>query len=113
MSIVEETPRSKVYESNAGAAEYLDCSENWLDKDRMNHPPKIPFFKLGTRIKYKIADLDGYMEANKVGGQEASVGPESPAAEPTPSVKNVRKAQSKPDEGMKRKRPAPGQEVAA
>ena len=50
--------RSNAYVSNSEAAMFLSCSQNWLDKDRMNHPPKIPFFKLGTRIKYKIGDLE-------------------------------------------------------
>jgi len=49
------------------AADYLDCSRNFLDRDRLTRLDGIPFAKLGRHIRYDIADLDAYLERTKCG----------------------------------------------
>lgn len=51
------------------AAQYLDCSESLLEKDRVYGLLKIPFSRIGRRIVYDLHDLDRYLEANKVSWQ--------------------------------------------
>ena len=47
------------------AAEYLGCSRNFLDKDRVTRLHGIPFCHLGRHIRYDQADLDAFMERTK------------------------------------------------
>lgn len=46
------------------AAQYLGCSRNFLDKDRISKLHGIPFTKLGRNIRYDRFLLDAFMEAN-------------------------------------------------
>ena len=48
------------------AADYLGCSRNFLDKDRVNRLHGIPFARLGRHIRYSRAALDAYLEATQV-----------------------------------------------
>lgn len=47
------------------AAEYLGCSRNFLDKDRLTQLHSIPFARLGRHIRYDRADLDLFLENSK------------------------------------------------
>ena len=48
------------------AAKYLDCSRNFLDKDRIQRLHGIPLARLGRHIRYDIADLDKFLEGTKL-----------------------------------------------
>lgn len=48
------------------AADYLNCSEAFLAKDRVTGLHGIPFTRLGRHIRYDLADLDAFLERNKV-----------------------------------------------
>ena len=50
------------------AAIYLDCSRNFLDKDRQTRLHGIPFSRLGRHIRYDVADLDAFLERTKTQG---------------------------------------------
>lgn len=47
------------------AADYLGCSRNFLDKDRVTRLHGIPFAKLGRHIRYDVTDLDAFLEQSK------------------------------------------------
>jgi len=47
------------------AADYLGCSKDFLNKDRVQFR-RIPFSRLGRTVKYDINDLDAHLEAAKV-----------------------------------------------
>jgi excisionase family DNA binding protein len=47
------------------AAQYLGCSRNFLDKDRVHRLHGIPFCRLGRHIRYDQFDLDAYLEGSK------------------------------------------------
>ena len=47
------------------AAEYLGCSRNFLDKDRLTHLHGIHFCRLGRHFRYEQSALDAFMERNK------------------------------------------------
>lgn len=51
--------------STRGAAAYLNCSKNFLDKDRLTRLHGIPFTTLGRKILYDIADLDAFLTQRK------------------------------------------------
>ena len=45
------------------AAEYLNVSEAFLNRDRVEGA-RIPFIRIGTRtIRYRMQDLEAYIEA--------------------------------------------------
>lgn len=48
------------------AASYLGCSKSTLDRDRCTGLLGIPFTRLGKKILYDTADLDAFLESNKV-----------------------------------------------
>ena len=52
------------------AAKHLDCSKSFLDKDRTERTPKIPFSRLGRHIRYDVYDLDAFLESQKTGGDK-------------------------------------------
>ena len=58
--------------SNAEAAEYLGCSENFLDKDRLTRLHGVPFTRLGRHIRYDLADLDAFLERGKMQAEAAA-----------------------------------------
>lgn len=45
------------------AAQYLGCSRNFLDKDRITKLHGIPFTRLGRNIRYDRLQLDAFLEA--------------------------------------------------
>jgi len=47
------------------AADYLGCSRNFLDKNRVTRLHNIPFARLGRHIRYDRADLDAFLERSK------------------------------------------------
>ena len=47
------------------AAEYLQVSPGFLEKDRLNNVYKIPFYKIGVHIRYKKEDLDEWLEKSR------------------------------------------------
>ena len=49
------------------AAIHLGCSENFLARDRLYRLHGIPFCRLGRHIRYDVADLDSFLERNKIG----------------------------------------------
>ena len=49
------------------AAEYLGCSRNFLDRDRLSRIHGIPFSKLGRHIRYDTEDLDAHLLRSKCG----------------------------------------------
>jgi predicted DNA-binding transcriptional regulator AlpA len=53
------------------AARYIGMSESFLRKGRMQgtrqgKTPPPPFLRLGRSIKYRISDLDSWLEARRV-----------------------------------------------
>ncbi len=48
------------------AADYLGCSRNFLDKDRLSRLHGIPFSRLGRHIRYSRDALDAYLESTQV-----------------------------------------------
>lgn len=46
------------------AAEFLNVSRSFLDKDRINQK-SIPFMRIGRKIAYDINDLEAFMEQQK------------------------------------------------
>ena len=46
------------------AAGYLGCSRNFLDRDRVERRHGIPFSRLGRHIRYRISELDAFLERN-------------------------------------------------
>ncbi len=47
------------------AADYLKCSRNFLDKDRVTRLHGIPFARLGRHIRYSRDALDAYLESTQ------------------------------------------------
>lgn len=46
-----------------GAAQYLGCSKKWLELKRLTGGgPR--FFRLGRAVRYRLADLQAYVEEN-------------------------------------------------
>jgi len=56
----------------AEAAEYLGCSPNFLDKDRLTCLHGIPYTRLGRHIRYDVADLDAFLQRRKVRAEGAA-----------------------------------------
>lgn len=51
--------------SVAEAADYLGCSRNFLDRDRITKLHGIRFSRLGRHVRYDRVDLDAFLEACK------------------------------------------------
>ena len=62
----ENNQQNRRWLTVVAAAIYLDCSRNLLDKDRITKLHGIPYSRLGRHIRYDRADLDAFLEANKV-----------------------------------------------
>lgn len=50
------------------AARYLGVKDQTLRAWRSNGAVKIPFIKLGKAVIYRVADLDAFIERNRVAG---------------------------------------------
>lgn len=66
---IESAARVLLTESET--AQYLSVSRPFLRKARMNgdrtgHAPGPPFLKAGRMIRYRVADLDQWIEAHLV-----------------------------------------------
>jgi hypothetical protein len=47
----------------AAAASLIGMSPSWLEHDRMNMRPEIPYVRIGRRaVRYRVADLIAYVE---------------------------------------------------
>ena len=62
---------ARVFMTETEAAEYIGMSCSYLRQDRMNgfrakRTPGPPYVRLGRRIKYIQADLDAWIEQNRV-----------------------------------------------
>ena len=68
MSIKNQThtASSNIWMTVAEAATYLRCSQTFLNTDRLTRLHNIPFSRLGRHIRYSVADLDAWLEAQKV-----------------------------------------------
>lgn len=52
-----------------GAANILGMSASWLEHDRQQPTPRIPFVRFGARaVRYRIDDLVNYQTAQAGGG---------------------------------------------
>ena len=60
-----DSTNSRRWLPTEGAANYLGCSRNFLDKDRVTRLHNIPFCRLGRHIRYDVADLDAFLERHK------------------------------------------------
>ena len=63
---MKEAPNQNRWLSPEQAAQYLGCSRNFLDKDRIQRLHGIPFAKLGRHIRYDVVDLDSWLEGTKL-----------------------------------------------
>lgn len=53
------------------AAHYLNISKGTLANWRTKGYPKLPYVKLGGSVKYRINDLDAYLESQSHNAVEA------------------------------------------
>jgi len=56
------------------AAHYLSMSRSFLRQGRMNgdrenRTPPPPYYKIGRSVRYKISDLDTWLEQFRQGGE--------------------------------------------
>ena len=56
------------------AAHYLSMSRSFLRQGRMNgdrenRTPTPPYYKIGRSVRYKISDLDTWLEQFRQGGE--------------------------------------------
>ena len=56
------------------AAQYLSMSRSFLRQGRMNgdgenRTPTPPYYKIGRSVRYKISDLDTWLEQFRQGGE--------------------------------------------
>jgi len=56
------------------AAHYLSMSRSFLRQGRMNgdrenRTPTPPWYKIGRSVRYKISDLDNWLEQFRQGGE--------------------------------------------
>jgi len=62
----QPAPVQKRWLTPAEAAQHLNCSKNFLDKNRTTRICQIPFTRLGRLIRYDVFDLDAHLETAKV-----------------------------------------------
>ncbi len=55
------------------AAEFLGLAVQTLRVWRVNQRVRIPFVKLGRAVKYRRSDLEKFLDANTVTGDDAEV----------------------------------------
>jgi excisionase family DNA binding protein len=49
------------------AAEFLGCKENTLAVWATNQRYDLPFYKVGRLVKYKLSDLENFIDKNQQG----------------------------------------------
>ncbi len=64
-NFVSHTNQSKLM-TNEEAAEYLGVASNSLAVWRTTKRYTIPYVKVGRLVKYRIADLDAFLESRTV-----------------------------------------------
>lgn len=69
---MNKTDTPKRWLSVTEAAQYLSCSRNFLDKDRVTRLHGIRFSRLGRHVRYDVEDLDAFLEASKDSHVEGS-----------------------------------------
>lgn len=57
--------------NSTDAARYIGMSPSYLSMDRCdghvgNRTPGPPFIKVGRRVLYRVADLDGWLDSHRV-----------------------------------------------
>jgi excisionase family DNA binding protein len=57
---------------NKDAAEYLGLQEQTLNVWRCTQRYPLPFIRVGRKIRYRIADLDRFLESRTVGEHSAA-----------------------------------------
>ncbi len=57
--------------SEKEACKILDCRPNTLAVWRTNKRYDLPFYKIGRLVKYKISDLEEFIQENRKGGSDA------------------------------------------
>ena len=48
------------------AAKYLGCVPGTLNKDRCQRVLKIPYFRIGRKVRYRKRELDLWVESTRV-----------------------------------------------
>jgi hypothetical protein len=56
--------KQRRYADTRKTAEYLGCSETFLEKNRLTGAIKIPFIKLGKKVLYDLDVVDAVMAEN-------------------------------------------------
>lgn len=54
--------------NTAQAAKYLGIKKGTLDTWRSREAYGIPYFRIGSRVRYRRADLDAWLQSRKIGG---------------------------------------------
>ena len=54
--------------SEREACEILGCRPNTLAVWRTNKRYSLPFYKIGRLVKYKVSDLEKFIQENQKGG---------------------------------------------
>jgi len=67
----EEQPTPQAVLTEKDAANYLSMSVPFLrasrcNGNRRNHTPAPPFIKIGRAVRYKVDDLDRWLDENRV-----------------------------------------------
>lgn len=57
--------------SSDEAAAFLGIAPQTLAQWRCTHRQAIPYLKIGKLVKYKLADLQAFLERNTVGAETA------------------------------------------
>lgn len=53
--------------SRKEASEFLGCKENTLAVWAINQRYNLPFYKVGRLVKYKLSDLENFIDKNQQG----------------------------------------------
>lgn len=53
--------------SRKEASEFLGCKENTLAVWATNQRYDLPFYKVGRLVKYKLSDLENFIDKNQQG----------------------------------------------
>ena len=48
------------------AADYLSVSKSFLNIDRVNRRHGVPYVRVGSRVRYRQADLDAFLNKTRV-----------------------------------------------
>ncbi len=68
--LIQPQPTTHRWLTPQQAADHLQCSKSFLDKDRLEGQHKIPYSRLGRHIRYDRHDLNTWLESQKTGGDQ-------------------------------------------